>query len=178
MKIAKNTSAFDTRWLRTLFCKVHRVQAKTEGPCKVWKRLKVTVGRRGPRSAWRSTSGHAYVGTGPIHLSLLDTVTTRNIARVFWHEMMHVYGYRSHRGGRCDPHSDYLDQICEGLPETPVLKQPAAKKPTDIVKTRYERILTRQAQWQKKFDRAKKALEKATRERREYERRHNGRIAA
>lgn len=182
MKIVKNTSAFDTRWLRSLFCKVHRIQSRYEGKCRAWGRLKVTV--RGAGRLSDRGSGHAYIGTGPIVLTVGDGrdsraledgslvgqgITTRRLSGLFWHEMTHVYGYRSHRGGRCDPQEKYLDEICDGLPERPPLKQPVPSARENIVQIRYDRIVSRQQNWDKKLNRAKAALLKVKRERRRYE---------
>lgn len=177
MKIAKNTSAFDTRWLRSVFCKTHDRMSVYEGRCRAWERLNVTV-RGGSDRKWREGSGHAYIGTGPIVMTIREDITTRRLVALFWHEMMHVYGYRSHRSGQCNAKPADLDRICKGLPEKPILKQPKAKKPKDIIETRYKRILARQVEWEKKLRRAQAAVKKVQHERREYERRHNGRLAA
>lgn len=177
MKITTNTSGFDSRWLRSVFCKVHAVQAKHEGRYRGWKLLKVYIKRR---SGWSPTgcSGNAYVGRGPIWMRLGDEVATRTIASVFWHEMMHVYGYEHSKGLGCEPHPDHLDEVCQGLPEKPVLKQIKVAVSRDVVVTRYQHILAREAAWKKKLSRATTALQKARRERRQYEQRHGERLAA
>ena len=57
MKIIKNTSKYDTKKLRQLFCFIHFLIAKKEGRLKHWKHLKIAI-----RNSSRRNSGCAYIG--------------------------------------------------------------------------------------------------------------------
>jgi len=68
---------------------------------------------------------------------------------------------------------DYL--LAQGWLDGALKPKPSKPKP-DIVVLRYQRILDREARWKSKLSRAENALTKATKERRDYERRHGERL--
>ena len=56
---------------------------------------------------------------------------------------------------------------------TNLIRKTKPKEGRDIVKERYARILAREVIWARRYSRASKALKKAVRERRIYEKRHD-----
>jgi len=142
---------------------------KTEGKCKAWKYLEVTIHQRNRR---RMTSGCAYVGTGPIHLSISEFAHVKNIVKTFYHELMHVYGYKSHRGGQCDPRPADMKTLLLGLPEKPPGKQLAEPAKRDIIGERYANMVARKKTWISKQKRAENALKKVRQQIKDYRQRY------
>lgn len=102
-------------------------------------------------------------------------LSTREIADLFFHEVMHVYGYKHGHG--CDPGSADLDWIMETLPEFPERIQATSKAARrDLIRERYERLLMRRVSWAAKAKRAENALTKVERDIRVYENRHGSRL--
>lgn len=172
MRIVKNTSHADTRFLRSLVVLVHNHMAKTEGRLKVWKSLEVKFGSRRDHHV----TGYAYVGTGPVHISIGKTAVTRTVIKVIFHELMHVYGYTSHRNGRCDPRPDDISAMMKGQPESLRGRVAAKRVPRDLVKDRYNALVARQEAWERKLKRAQTALGKIKQQRRYYERKYRDRL--
>ena len=108
MKIIKNTSKYDTKKLRQLFCFIHFLIAKKEGRLKHWKHLKIAI-----RYSSRRNSGCAYIGQvwGASHdmfLSLHYNWRLDDVSDLFAHELMHSYGFN---------HCDMLNT------DTPLVKE-------------------------------------------------------
>ena len=110
MKIIKNTSLYDTKKLKGLFCHVHSQLSKYEGRLPHWKSLKIQVM---DKVQGRHASGCAYVGNverqrkrfhklPDMWLSLNKETSLERIAQLFGHELMHSYGYK-HSQYRTDP---------------------------------------------------------------------------
>jgi hypothetical protein len=93
MKIIKNTSKYDTKKLRQLFCFIHFLIAKKEGRLKHWKHLKIQI-----RNSGRRNSGCAYIGqvwgaSRDMFLSLHHNFRLDDVSDLFAHELMHSYGF-------------------------------------------------------------------------------------
>ena len=138
------------------------------------------------RGAVKATSGnrHTWIRRGVLYVNPDER---RRNGKGGWAEIVHSISHYAHRrlNPNDKPHSarqsyierDLTDYVLEQGWHTGALKR--EKKPApeqDIVVERYQRILTRETNWQKKFERAKNALAKARRERRTYEQRHGERI--
>ena len=113
MKIIKNTSLYDTKKLKGLFCHVHSQLAKYEGRLPHWKSLKIQVM---DKVKGRHASGCAYVGKvygnrPDMWLSLNKETSLERIAQIFGHELMHSYGYKhsQYRTYPLEPH--HIDEI-------------------------------------------------------------------
>jgi hypothetical protein len=164
MKVVNHTN-YDTRTLRGIFAAVHAKSGRKPHPR--WKHVVVTVvySRRG------SISGKAwYNGTG-IHCRLSrGTVSARDVAALFLHELLHSLGYHHGQGGlRSCGLGNQLREVAAFIPETTLEEvKPAAKsKPTldDKRSAKLAAIQTRIAKWESKLRRAEKALAKLKRAR-------------
>lgn len=172
MKI-KNNTRYPTRELRSIFCEVHNRIAKAEGRLRQWKGLTVEVvysrGRRGWKKVddpdapdgWRieherqpSHTGYAYLNGYYTRLRLPKGETDRNsIAYIFGHELMHLYGY---------VHGQWVDRTAwrEGIDGKLVEAAPRPRPERDVQMERYQALLKRRADWEKKAKRAQNALKK------------------
>jgi hypothetical protein len=173
MKIIKNTSVFDTPFIKRACVVTHTHMAKVEGRLAQWDHLSLKVENK--RCGY---SGHAYYNGTYMHFSLSPHLLVKQLVALAYHELMHIYGYR-HRQG-CDPSLKDIAIICEALaidPDTPVPQsQLKAALKRDLVEDRYQRMLARQRTWATKLSRAQKAYEKVTKEIAAYQRRHGERI--
>jgi len=102
MKII-NTSLYEPKKLRTLYCFIHKLISKDEGRLPHWGSLEIKV--------MGKTLGNNYSGTacvGKIHhsrnsdqtdmwLSMNINCSIYEIAQLFAHELMHSYGYEHHQ---------------------------------------------------------------------------------
>lgn len=69
--------------------------------------------------------------------------------------------------------------LSRGFTEGALKREPAAPKPKpDLIQQRYSRMVNRRDKYARELERAKRLLAKATREVREYERRHSSRVKA
>ncbi len=130
MKIIKNTSLYDTKKLKGLFCHVHSQLSKYEGRLPHWKSLKIQVM---DKVQGRHASGSAYVGNVERHrqyrtevpdmwLSLNKETSLEVIAQLFGHELMHSYGYQ-HSQYRTDPlEQHHIDEINRKFKQQDFLK--------------------------------------------------------
>lgn len=104
MKIVKNTSYFDSKELKSLFCVIHNYIATKHklGKLKGWKDLWICVAKK---NKGRKHSGRAYLKHSGIlygnrvkgwsmYLSLNDQESIDEIIQLFGHELYHSYGYR------------------------------------------------------------------------------------
>jgi len=114
MNIIKNTSLYDTKKLKGLFCHVHSQLAKYEGRLPHWSSLKIQVmdkvqGRHG--------SGCAYVGKvisrgePDMWISLNKETSLERIAQLFGHELMHSYGYHHNQFRKHPLEPAYINEI-------------------------------------------------------------------
>ena len=117
MRIIKNTSVYETRILKSLFCLVHNQLAKSEGRLRKWKSLRVKI-----RGGKRRTSGYAYFpvwigwrGHGyDMFLTLSENSSLERISQVFAHELMHNYGNDHRQMARMYPlEKHHIDVIKE-----------------------------------------------------------------
>lgn len=171
MRIIKNTSVFDTFFIKRVCVATHVHMAKVEGRLAQWDYLQLKIENK--RSGY---SGHAYYNGSYMHFSLSSYLLAKQLVKLAYHELMHVYGYR-HRQG-CDPSSQDIAVICKALiidPDTPVPRSALATK-RNLVEDRYQRMLKRQQMWAVKLKRAKTAYEKVSKEIVAYQRRHGERL--
>jgi hypothetical protein len=157
-----------------IFTLVHNHLKKSEGALRCWKRLEVTV-RQGKKTY---CSGYAYYHYGPITLTLarretelsngtvLPNLTTRQLAWLFYHEVMHVYGYKHNQ--HVDISSDELDMLCAELPKHPPKAEVKEKPKVDSVVKRAASVDARIEKWEMKLKRAATALKKLRRQQRYY----------
>ena len=105
-----------------------------------------------------------------------------------WTEIVHGLSHLCHRmlNPSDKPHSsrqyklerDLTDYVlAKGFLTGSLKRQSKPKVEKDIVAIRLQRIIERETRWGAKLKRATTALKKAKRERREYERRHQDRLA-
>jgi hypothetical protein len=165
MKV-ENTSGIPTPFLRTVFTRVHNHMKKSEGKLNAWGYLRVVVKQSKTK---RGCSGYAYYNTGPITLTLArrevvfdekvyPTLTTYAIAWIFYHEAMHVYGYR-HKQYTDIPRKE-LEALIADLPEYPPKMEKKAKPKVDHVVKRAANVEARIKGWESKLKRAATALKK------------------
>ena len=104
MKIIKNTSHYDTKKLKSMFCFIHSQLAKHEGRLPQWKSLQITCMKH---KQLNSYSGWAYLGKvygegADMHLRMGRDISIKANAQLFAHELMHSYGY-THSQFNTDP---------------------------------------------------------------------------
>lgn len=174
MKIATNTSDIPTQFLRTVFTGVHNHLKKTEGACRAWRYLEVTVRQSQTK---RNNSGRAWLRTGPMILTfsrreivfdekVYPILTTRGIAWIFYHELMHVYGY-GHKQYNDIPKGE-LDALIVDWPKYPPKIEVKEKSKVDHVAKRAASVDTRIKSWESKLKRATTALKKLKAQRKYY----------
>ena len=102
MKIV-NTSLYDSKNLKTLFCFIHTLMSKQEGRLSHWKSLQIKVMNK---TKGNSYSGQACLGyvkhsthsdQTDMWLSISKECSLHEIAQLFSHELMHSYGYNHHQ---------------------------------------------------------------------------------
>ena len=107
MKIIKNTSLYETKKLKSLFCFIHTLLSQYEGRLPSWKHLTISVvkhkdqnnysgwayhmpksgaPRHGRKYAWREKGAD-------MHLRMGRGISLTDISQLFAHELMHSYGY-------------------------------------------------------------------------------------
>lgn len=174
MKIIKNTSAFDSTKLRSLFSFIHNQIAKHEGKLSYWKSLNIQI-----QSKTTSTySGQAYLGKYHVKkwdmfLSIADTIDLYNLSQLFAHELMHNYGYRHHQFNHDPLTKKQMDEIKQNFCIEDFIKKPKVKKQINRVAQRYERMLKRQKSWNRKLKLATTNLAKVEKEIKRYEKVHS-----
>lgn len=163
----ENATTYDTRVLRTLVCRAHADLRRYEGKLETWRGLRVHVRyRRGSRMA---SGGYATYSGYWILLALArEHVTTRTVAWIAYHELLHSYGY-AHRQYH-DATTEQVDRMIVGLPELVPVRAPTPKPPVDVRAWRYARVLAREKAWTRRLKRAETALRALRRQRRYYER--------
>ena len=113
MKIIKNTSLYDTKKLKSLFCFIHNLLAKDEGRLPQWATLTIEMMKHKHSKGY---SGWAYLGKvygdgADMRLRLGKDLSLNGLAQLFAHELMHSYGYM-HDQFQTDPlQQDQLDKI-------------------------------------------------------------------
>ena len=168
MKIIKNTSAFDSKKLRSLFSLIHNQVAKYEGRLKHWKRLKIIV-----RQKSYGYSGQAYVGQvfynssvpkdkrWDIFLSVSKDLTLYNLSQLFAHELYHSYGFGSHKSFRHDPLDEkQFEVINKKFDIKNLFKVEKPKIKTDYVALRFEKAKKGLAKWESKQKRINNLVKK------------------
>ena len=181
MKIIKNTSAFDTKKLRSLFSLVHNQVAKYEGKLKHWNKLKVIV-----RQKSEGYSGRAYVGQiwyssstpkdqqWDVFLSVSKDVDMFDLSQLFAHELYHSYGFGSHKSFSHDPLSDkQLDVINSKFNITDLLRVEKPKVKFDYVALRFQKAKSKLAEWERKQKRINNLVKKYKKQVDYYERKVN-----
>ena len=168
MKIIKNTSAFDSKKLRSLFSLIHNQVAKYEGRLKHWKRLKIIV-----RQKSYGYSGQAYVGQvfynssvpkdkrWDIFLSVSKDLTLYKLSPLFAHELYHSYGFGSHKSFRHDPLDEkQFEVINKKFDIKNLFKVEKPKIKTDYVALRFEKAKKGLAKWESKQKRINNLVKK------------------
>ena len=174
MKIIKNTSIYDTAFIKKACVATHQHMAKIEGRLRTWNRLELDVGSR--RSGY---SGFAYYSGLHMRFSFSPMLSVTALIELAYHELMHCYGYRHKHGCDAAP-SDVagvlklmrIDNPSMPIPE----KQLASRKARNIIDERYKRMLTRRQTWGAKLRRAQIAYDKVSKEITVYKRRHGERV--
>lgn len=175
MRIVKNSTAYDTRFLRSIICTTHRYMQSLEGrPAPNWKALRVKIAntkRNGYHSGYAYFNGYGGHKEWDVFFGLCKpdspmTMTNHTFCSLVYHELMHTYGYE---------HSQYSDipknEILKLFPdEVPLpLAKVATKEKEPVWKKRYRAVLAREKAWASKLKRAKTALKKAQYQRKYYE---------
>ena len=135
MKIIKNTSLYDTKKLKGLFCHVHSQLAKYEGRLPHWKSLKIQVM---DKVQGRHASGCAYVGKvygegADMFLSLNKETSLKRIAQIFGHELMHSYGYKHHQFRKYPLEPHHIDEIKRKFDKKDFLSLKAFHVPKKVI---------------------------------------------
>jgi len=103
--------------------------------------------------------------------SLLNTQSEiRSVARVIWHNLLHLYGYEHHQFPKEMPHT--FDWAVKEFGEKLPLKQPKPKVPKtkeEKQRARYERVLELEKEWLRKFKLAQTKIKKLRVKKRYYE---------
>ena len=176
MKITNGT-IYQTTALRAIILRAYAFIKESEGPLPQWQRVtwQVTYSRT------RHYSGFAYYHGTLARLCLPHPATrrqslfapqpiaTETVARLVWHEAMHLYGFTHKQYPTWPPHTDFI----AGLPERVAVQQPKAKPVLTLTEKRsakLEALETRTRAWQTKAKRAATALKKLAQQRRHLER--------
>lgn len=169
----ENETAYDSRVLNRIAAAVHVWMAKEIGRrLPQWKRLRAqVVYSRGP---W--CSGYAYLGGSLTRWRLPKPgsrhVSTRYVAWLIWHELLHVYGYGHDRMsplamGHHGREPDTLGWIEQRFGTTlPLAAVKVKAKPTldERRSARRQRIAASVKRWESKRKRAETALRKLNRQ--------------
>jgi len=181
MKIIKNTSAFDSKKLRSLFSLIHNQVAKYEGRLKHWNSLKIIV-----RQKSNSYSGRAYIGQvfydssvpkdqrWDVFLSVSKDLSFYKLAQLFAHELYHSYGFGSHKSFRNDPLDEkQFEVINKKFDIKDLLKVVKPKVKIDYVALRFEKAKRGLAKWESKQKRINNLVKKYRKQVAYYERKVN-----
>jgi hypothetical protein len=181
MKIIKNTSAFDSKKLRSLFSLIHNQVAKYEGRLKHWNSLKIIV-----RQKSNSYSGRAYIGQvfydssvpkdqrWDVFLSVSKDLSLYKLAQLFAHELYHSYGFGSHKSFRNDPLDEkQFEVINKKFDIKDLLKVVKPKVKIDYVALRFEKAKRGLAKWESKQKRINNLVKKYRKQVAYYERKVN-----
>jgi hypothetical protein len=106
-----------------------------------------------------------------------------------WEKIVHSISHYAHRrlNPNDAPHSSrqaYIERdltdyvLTQGWLDGKLKRHEKPKEDKDVVSIRYQRILAREASWEKKLNRAKNALVKVRKESRAYQNRHGERVVA
>jgi|8_EtaG_2_1085327.scaffolds.fasta_scaffold10181_2 hypothetical protein len=152
MKITKNTSLYETKKLKSLFCFIHNQLAKHEGRMPWWDDLNIHIQDK----TTSKFSGRAFLRfprykPWGMFLSMSKDCSLYQVAQLFAHELMHNYGY-NHNQFNSDPLD--RDQIAEIMgkfeqkdllkPEAFIVKPP--RKPR-VIRDWEERTMELMAQY-------------------------------
>ena len=162
MKIIKNTSKFDSKKLRSLFCFVHTLIAKDKhvGRLKHWNTLKIEIRHKSHGFSGRAYLGKVYGNGWDMFLSLSKGTSLRWLSQLFAHELMHSYGYDHHQYAKWPLTKKELDKIQEKFGDVNFLKEKKSKPKVDYVQVRFDRVNNNIKQWETKKKRAENALKK------------------
>ncbi len=151
MKIIKNTSAFDTVKLKTLYSHIHREISKSEGKLRYWKTLKIQIWQKKHGYSGRAYLDKYYGVNYDMHLSMSEDLSLYNIAQLFAHELMHNYGYE-HSQFRHHPLDEkQMAIITDKFTDADYFKKvDKPKQPINKVAKNYKQLQSRQANLLKK----------------------------
>jgi hypothetical protein len=172
VKIAKNTSGYDTKALRKIIVMAHAHIRTAEGAAAPrWVDLQVFIRGRDERS---HLSGCAYLGGSKMWMTIpRPTVSARRVLWLAYHELMHVFGYE---------HAKYRDlndkELAELIPDDYPIPKPEKKAKVDPREARIASLIERRAKWKTRLTRAQNTLKKINRRIRYYERTQPGVLAA
>ena len=140
MKITKNTSLYETKKLKSLFCLIHNQLAKYEGKMSWWDDLNIEIQNKTFSYSGRAFRSKPWHKTWGMFLSMSKDCSLNQVAQLFAHELMHNYGYKHHQF-RGDPLTqDQLDQIASKFKQQDLLKPEALDAKTPVRKN-YELML-------------------------------------
>ena len=100
MKIIKNTSHYNTKKLKSMFCFIHNQLAKHEGKLSWWSDLNIKIQHRQHCRSGRAFLKKTYRKDWDMFLSMSTEIDVEDIAQLFAHELMHNYGYKHHQFNR------------------------------------------------------------------------------
>lgn len=187
MKIIKNTSGFETKKLKSLYCYIHALMSKSEGRLPQWKTLKVEI-----RSKSFGYSGRAYLGkvfgTGwDMFLSMSNKLSIEQISQLFAHELMHSYGY-DHNQYRTNPLDEKQIELIKSKynVEDLLIKDSPKETQVNVVAKNYKKLklrkanlLKKQQQYQSNLKRIDNSMKKVERQLGQYEKKYdNERLTA
>ena len=102
MKITKNTSQYETKKLKSLFCFIHSQLAKHEGRMPWWDDLNINIQHKSYDYSGRAFLSPPRWKEWGMFLSISPHINLEDIAQLFAHELMHNYGYNHSQFNR-DP---------------------------------------------------------------------------
>ena len=140
MKITKNTSLYETKKLKSLFCLVHNQLAKYEGKMSWWDDLNIEIQNKTFSYSGRAFLSQPWHKTWGMFLSMSKDCSLNQVAQLFAHELMHNYGYKHHQFNRDPLTQDQLDQIASKFKQQDLLKPEALDAKTPVRKN-YELML-------------------------------------
>ena len=151
MKIIKNTSLYDTKKLKGLFCFIHNLIAKDEGRLPRWSILKIKIKKsKSYASGWAFLGVSNYVNEKKPHMVLRihQTASIADISQLFAHELMHSYGYDHHQFQDDPLQQDQLDKIKAKFNKDDLLSPKAFHVPKKGVSYKQKcKDLTKEFEW-------------------------------
>lgn len=169
-----NQTEYDGRAIRKIITAAHNYLADAEGRLPQWKRVRVRV----VYTRTRTASGHATYNGTRMRLRFRrpekKPVNAGQVARLAWHELQHLHGYRHGQMARMYPGWDEVDQMVEAAGfdrHDPIPLKPSAQEdpepdqdPEEAKRQMYRqelaRALEKRKEWTAKAKRAKTYLAK------------------
>ena len=160
MKIIKNTSAYDSKKLQSLFSLIHNQISKNEGRLKWWKDLKVQIRAKSYGYSGRAYVGKVYGESWDMFLSVSSTLNIEQISQLFAHELYHSYGYHHNQFKTQPLNEKQITCITEKFNTVDLFKIIKTNEKVDHVKLRYENAKNKLTQWESKQKRINNLVKK------------------